>query len=245
MGLSANTGRDRATHENGVQAASTPLSGGLLAASIRRILIVGAGGFGREVLQWARDAWPNRGTLVAGFLSADAERLAGHDCDVPVICDPASFAPQPGDVMLLAVGIPGVRRRVAEDLLSRGAEFLTLIHPTAIVAPTASIGPGSIVCPGAVVSDSARLGRFGLVNYHASLAHDASAGDFTVFSPYATLAGAACIADDVFLGIHASVGPGVSVGSRSKVAANSCVLADVPADCLIHGVPGRVSPLLA
>jgi acetyltransferase-like isoleucine patch superfamily enzyme len=94
------------------------------------------------------------------------------------------------------------------------------------------------------VSDSARLGRFGLVNYHASLAHDAAAGDFAVLSPYAALAGGARIAADVFLGIHASVGPGVSIGPRSKVAANSCALADVPADSLVLGVPGRTTPLL-
>lgn len=212
---------------------------------MRRILVVGAGGFGREVLRWARDGWTDRAALFAGFLSRDADRLAGHDHDLPIIGDPAAFNPQPGDALLLGIGIPGVRRRVAEDLLARGADFLTLIHPTAIVAPTATLGPGSIVCPGAIVSDAAQLGRFGLVNYHASLAHDSSAGDFAVLSPYATLAGGARVAADVFLGLHASIGPGVSVGARSKVAANSCALSDVPADSLVLGVPGRVSPLLA
>ncbi|MFM9058877.1 MAG: hypothetical protein ACKOSQ_07130 [Planctomycetaceae bacterium] len=212
---------------------------------VRRILIVGAGGFGREVLQWARAAWADDAALVAGFLSQNADLLAGHDKSLPIFGDPATFAPEAGDALLLAIGIPGVRRRVAEDLLARGAEFLSLIHPTAVVAPSAAIGAGSISCPGAFFSDSARLGRFGLVNYHASLAHDSSAGDFTVLSPYATLAGGAHIADDVFLGLHASIGPGVSVGPRSKVAANSCALVDIPADSLVLGVPGRTSPLLA
>jgi sugar O-acyltransferase (sialic acid O-acetyltransferase NeuD family) len=212
-----------------------------LPESARRVLIVGAGGFGREVLQWARIAWPDR---VSGFLSENADLLSGHDVPVPVIADPAAFEPDAGDAFVLAIGIPGVRRRVAEDLLARGAEFLTLVHPTAIVTPTATIGSGSVICPHAIVSDSARLGRFGLVNYHASLAHDAAAGDFAVLSPYAALAGGARIAADVFLGIHASVGPGVSIGPRSKVAANSCALADVPADSLVLGVPGRTTPLL-
>jgi sugar O-acyltransferase (sialic acid O-acetyltransferase NeuD family) len=203
---------------------------------------VGAGGFGREVFQWARIAWPDR---VAGFLSENADLLSGHDVPVPVIADPATFEPDAGDAFVLAIGIPGVRRRVAEDLIARGAEFLTLVHPTAIVTPTATIGSGCVICPNAIVSDSARLGRFGLVNYHASLAHDAAAGDFAVLSPYAALAGGARVAADVFLGIHASVGPSVSIGPRSKVAANSCALADVPADSLVLGVPGRTTPLLA
>jgi len=212
--------------------------------SVQRILIVGAGGFGREVLQWARAAWPEAAARTAGFLSADPRILAGHACPLPVIGDPDTFEPQPGDGLLLAIGIPGVRRRVAERLLGRGADFLTLIHPAAVVVPTARIGPGVIVCPQAIVSDSAALGRFAVVNYHASVAHDSSVGDFAVLSPYATLAGGARVGDDAFLGLHASVGPGVSVGPRSKVAANSCALADAPPDSLVHGVPGRITPLL-
>ncbi len=222
----------------------SPREDGPSPGTCERILIVGAGGFGREVAHWARDAWPGHADRIAGFLSADADVLAGHAGALPVLGDPASFALEPGDAVLLAIGIPGVRRRIAEKLAARGATFLTLVHPTAVVAPTARLGPGTIVCPHAVVSDAARLGRCVLVNYHASLAHDASAGDFAVLSPYATLAGGATVADDVFLGLHASVGPGVAIGPRSKVAANSCALADVPPDSLVHGVPGRITPLL-
>lgn len=210
----------------------------------QRILIVGAGGFGREVLHWARAAWPEWCGRIAGFLSADREILAGRPDAPPVLDDPATFTPQPGDALLLAIGIPGVRRQVAESLSARGAEFLTLVHPTAVVASTAALGSGTIVCPHAVVSDAAQVGRFVLVNYHASLAHDAVAGDFAVLSPYATLAGGACIGPDVFLGLHASVGPDVTIAHGSKVAANSCALADVPPDSLVHGVPGRITPLL-
>jgi sugar O-acyltransferase (sialic acid O-acetyltransferase NeuD family) len=197
------------------------------------------------VLHWARAAWPDHASLIAGFLSADPGILAQNDSPLPVLADPAAFEPKLGDALVLAIGIPGVRRRVAEDLLARDAEFLTLVHPSAIVCASATLGSGSVICPGAIVSDSARLGRFCLVNYHASLAHDASAGDFAVLSPYTTLAGGAHVAADVFMGLHASVGPGVSVGPRSKIAANSCALADVPADVLVHGVPGRTSPLLS
>jgi sugar O-acyltransferase (sialic acid O-acetyltransferase NeuD family) len=155
--------------------------------------------------------------------------------------DPLNFEPLPGDRFLLAIGIPETRRRVAEALEKRGAEFLSLIHPTAIVAATASIGAGSILCPYAIVSDSARVGRHVLLNYHASLGHDASAGDFAVLSPYASLGGNAHVEDDVFLGMHASVGPGKRVGARSKVSANSCALSNAPADSIVFGVPGKIS----
>jgi len=209
-----------------------------------RIIIVGAGGFGREVLQWARHAWPDDARKIAGFLSEDPRVLDGHGPTLLILGSPDSFEPRPTDGLVLAIGIRGVRRRVAEDLESRGGRFLRLVHPTAIVADSATIGVGTVVCPYAVVSDSVRLGRCVLVNYHASLAHDAAADDFAVLSPYATLGGGARVAADVFLGLHATVGPGVSVGEGSKVAANSCALHDVPPLSLVHGVPGRVGPLL-
>ena len=84
-----------------------------------------------------------------------------------------------------------------------------------------------------------------LLNYHASVAHDAAVGDYGVLAPYATLGGFARVGADVFLGLHASVGPGRQVGDRSKVSANSCALADVPADTLVYGVPGRHGPLFS
>ena len=211
---------------------------------VSRIIIVGAGGFGREVLQWVRDAWPEQTSRIAGFLSADRSQLENHDYPLDIIADPDRYEPTPGDGLLLAIGIPEVRRRVAQALKSRGAEFLTLIHPTAIVAPTASIGAGSILCPYAIVSDAAQVGSCVLLNYHSSLGHDASAGDYAVLSPYAAIGGNAHIEADVFMGLHASVGPGKRIGVRSKVSANSCALADAPADSIIYGVPGRVGPLI-
>ena len=209
-----------------------------------RIIIVGAGGFGREVLQWARHAWPEHVHKFAGFVSADPTKLDGHAPSLPILGSPNDFELRPTDGFVLGIGIPRIRRVVAEQLEARGARFLTLIHPTAIVADTAVIGPGSVICPYAIVSDAVRLGRFVLVNYHASLGHDAAVEAFAVLSPYAALGGQASLGKDALLAIQAVVGPGRSVGDRSKVSAASCALADVPADTLVYGVPGRMCRLL-
>jgi sugar O-acyltransferase (sialic acid O-acetyltransferase NeuD family) len=209
------------------------------AESVQRIVIVGAGGFGREVWHWARDAWPEARRRIAGFLSADPAPRDGRGPGI--IGAPDEYSPRPGEGFFLAIGIPGVRRRVAESLRARGAEFPTLIHPTAIVASTATIGAGCILCPGAIVSDAAVLGACVLMNYHSSLGHDAAAGGYRVLSPYAALGGHARVAEDV---LHASVGPGRTVGARSKVSAGPAALSDAPADCIVYGVPGRVGPLI-
>jgi sugar O-acyltransferase (sialic acid O-acetyltransferase NeuD family) len=222
-----------------------PHSGFQPPSDCRRILIVGAGGFGREVLQWARDAWPDHTEGIVGFLSAQSDRLDGFDGVPDILGSPDAYAPVAGDKLLLAIGVPYIRRRVAEYLLSRGAEFLTLVHPTAIVAATATLGEGAILCPYSVVSDSVTVGRFVILNYHSSMGHDARAGDFSVLSPHATLGGRAAIAEDVFLGLHATVGPGKTVGARSKVSANSCVLTSATADSVVYGVPGQIRQRLS
>jgi sugar O-acyltransferase (sialic acid O-acetyltransferase NeuD family) len=225
-----------------VQVSQPPPVSDLSPTACDRIIFVGAGGFGREVLQWARQAWPEHVHKFAGFVSADPTKLDGHAASLPILATPNDFDFRPTDGFVLGIGIPRVRRVVAEKLKARGARFLTLIHPTAIVADTAVIGWGSVICPYAIVSDAVRLGRFVLVNYHASLGHDAEAGDFAVLSPYATLGGSATVQTDVFLGLHASVGPGRRLGAGSAVSSNSVALVDTAENCLVYGVPGRVAP---
>jgi sugar O-acyltransferase (sialic acid O-acetyltransferase NeuD family) len=240
-------GKTAATQGNGVRAhsaASAPAPGvpGTLPPDIRRVLIVGAGGFGREVLQWARDAWPNRSHLIVGFLSNDSGSSAGEISGLHIVGDPSAFDIRSDDGLILGIGIPSVRRAVAEKLIASGARLLTLVHPSAIVSPTATLGPGTVVCPFAVVSDSATTGCCALLNYHASMGHDSTAGDYVVLSPSAALGGNAHIGNDVFLGMHASVGPGRRVGHRSKISANSCALTDAPEDSIVFGVPGKIAP---
>lgn len=210
-----------------------------------RILVVGAGGFGREVLAWIRDAWPSCADRVGGVLSDDLNRLDGFCVDAHILGTVADYVPLEGDYLVLAIGVPYTRRRVAEALVSRGGRFVTLVHPTAVVADNATLGNGCVVCPYAIVSDSAQLGAFVLINYHASLGHDAYAGHYSVLAPYATLGGNARMEDEGFLGLHASIGPGIRLGARSKVSANSCVLSCTPDDSLVFGVPGRVMPRIA
>lgn len=214
-------------------------------ADCRQILIVGAGGFGREVAEWARQTWPDHAHRLAGMLSEDACCLAGTGCPLSIVGRPNDFEPAAGDYLLLGIGIPRVRRQVTEGLLARGGRFLTLAHPTAVIADSARLGPGVVICPQAVVSVDTQVGDYAVLNYHTSLGHDASVGDYSVLSPYATLGGSATVGADVFMGLHATVGPRISVGDRVVISANSCALSCVPADSLVYGVPGRSAPRIA
>ncbi len=224
---------------------ASPLMAGPLPPDCERILIVGAGGFGREVLQWAIDAWPDRANTITGFLAEDNASEKTSRCALPIVAKPSDFRPGRGDYLVFGIGVPKTRIQVANALVEKGCRFLTVVHPTAIISPTASIAAGTIICPHAVVSDSASVGQFVVVNYFSSIAHDAYVGDFTVMSPYSAVAGNARVGHSVFFGIHSGVAPGVEIGEGSRISSHSWARASVPAGSLVHGNPPVISPLIA
>jgi sugar O-acyltransferase (sialic acid O-acetyltransferase NeuD family) len=209
------------------------------------IVIVGAGGLGREVYQWAQDciaagaAWQIR-----GFVDDDSsamEKFNYEKDDAKILGAPDDYPAQADDHLLIALGDVRQRKTMAERL--KGAQFATLVHPSANVAATARLGQGTLVCPFALVGPDAQVGEQVVLNFYASVAHDAQVGDFSVLCPYATVNGNAQLDSGVFVGTHATVTPGRRVGSDSKVNANTAVMRDVDRGSYVVGVPGRALPL--
>jgi len=203
------------------------------------LLIVGSGRFAREVYHWTKDAFPADAWRIKGFLSKDRSELHTYGIDTRILGDEDSYQISLTDRFLLGIGEIDLKMRVVESLLEKEAQFVSLVHPTALIVDTASLGRGVVICPHALVSDNARIDEFAMMNFFSSCAHDAHIGARSVLSPYATLGGGACIEEDVFLGTHATVAPGRVVGRGSKVSANSVVMRDVPPGSLVVGVPGK------
>src|SRR5205814_742231 len=123
--------------------------------------------------------------------------------------------------LVIGVGNPARRRELGDAAAARGARFLTLVHPTAYVAPNARLGAGCLVCPFAFIGVGAVLGDHVAVNTYASVGHDAQVGDCSVFPPYAVVNGAVVLGEEVFLGTHATVTPRLTVGRSAMIAAGA------------------------
>jgi sugar O-acyltransferase (sialic acid O-acetyltransferase NeuD family) len=209
------------------------------------VLIVGAGGFGREISSWAEDTCraTSPGWRVAGFLDDDDGALDGFDHPLPVLGPVRDHRPRAGELFLLAVGSPRVKLELAGVLSERGARFLTLVHPTSVVARGATLGEGSVLCPYSCATADARLGRWVTVNVHASVAHDTEIGDGSTLSGHCDVTGGAKLGRGVFMGSHAVVLPGVEVGELAYVGAGSVVTRTVRPGITVFGVPARqISP---
>lgn len=199
------------------------------------LVILGAGGFGREVFAYAQDA----GRSVAGFVDDDSGALDAHDLPVPVLGDLSLIADVSRFDWVIGLGDPDARKRLYDTLAERGASFASVVHPTAYIARSAVVGPGSVVAPFALVAPHARVGADVVLNTYASVGHDAVVGEHCVFSPYAVVNGTVHLGAGVFLGTGAMVGPGLKVGQGSKISVGAGVTRDLEAGSLAVGNPAK------
>lgn len=213
-----------------------------------RVVVLGAGGFGRETLD-VIEAAVDAGTTelrTAGVVddhpSALAlERLWARGVRYLGTIDEWLAGLEPGDETrhLIGVGHPVVRRKLDERLTAAGRLAATVVHPSASVGSQVVLGEGSVVCGGVQVSTNVHLGRHVHLNPNATVGHDARLDDFVSVNPAATVSGECRIREATLLGAASVVLQGLTVGERATVGAAACVVRDVPGGETVKGVPAR------
>lgn len=200
------------------------------------LIIMGAGGFGRELHEMLWHGFSKDEYNFKGFLADNSDEKAAKLG--PLVGSPEDYEPKDSDRFLLAIGYMDVRERLTKMLKDRGGQFASYIHPSAYIAATSTIGEGAVIYPFSVVSNAARVADQVHLNYYASVGHDVEVGRCCLLAPYATLNGFSAIEDHVYMSTHATVVVAKRVGARTKVSANSTVQQNVPSDSFVHGVPG-------
>ena len=204
------------------------------------LLIIGAGGHGRVVLESARAS----GVDPAFFLDANqslwgsevdgAKVLGGDDCLVDKRLKGSFFI-----VGIGSVGESSHRQKLFRAALDAPLRPLKILHPSAVCSPAAEVGDGAFVGPNAVINPGAEIATNVIINSGAIVEHDCRIQDHVHVAPGACLGGGVCVGEAAHVGSGAVVRHGVRIGDRAIVGAGAVVIADVPEGSVVAGVPAR------
>ena len=209
---------------------------------MKQLVIIGAGGFGREVLEWARDSRAYRHEWeIAGFLDDRPDCLDRFPgMDLPILGSTQEYEPRKDQVFICAIGIPHLRLEMRKRFESRGAVFTRMIHKSCVIGSRVELGDGVILCPGLVLTCDISIGKNTALNVNTAMGHDASIGNDCQISSFCDITGYVKIGNEVLMGSRASIIPSKRVGNRSVVGAGSVVVTNIPDDVTVFGNPARV-----
>lgn len=205
------------------------------------IVIIGAGGHGREVLDVleagtadGRDLGPFLGFLDDGHPDPDLlrRRHVSHLGPVRIL---ETLSAQ----YLLGIGDGRARRSLDAVCTEWGREPAEAIHPLASFGANNEWGPGLVVCSHSCITTNVRLGRHVHVNVHATVSHDCVVGDYVTISPGSHISGNVTLGDGVLVGIGATIVQGVTIGTGTIIGAGAVVISDLPEAVTAVGVPAR------
>ncbi len=210
--------------------------------SDRPFIILGGGGHGRVVASTLREI----GATILGYTDPAPRGFTKMKADH--LGDDSALDDQSPSKVYLAVGIGSTadttrRNRLFNELKEKGFVFPTIVHPNAVVASDASLGPGAQVMAGAVVQTGTTLAKNVIVNTGASVDHDCSIQAHAHVGPGATLSGGVTVCRGGHIGTGATAIQNVKIGNGSTVGAGAVVIEDVPTNTTVVGTPARkVSP---
>jgi len=210
----------------------------------KKIVILGGGGFAREVAWLVADI--NRASVgdswgIIGFLEQSPERAGQVMNGIPIIDMDEVARHLPNLYAVAAVGKPSLKERAVMQAEEIGCSFATLIHPTVQMdTQTVSIGAGSTVCAGSILTVDVFIGKHVIVNLDCTVGHNSVIEDYVTISPGCHLSGYTTIRHSAYLGTGAVTIERREIGANAIIGAGAVVVRDIPPNVTAVGVPARV-----
>lgn len=210
---------------------------------MKNLLIVGAGGFGRELLQWVKDINEIKPTWnILGFLDDNLQALDQYEHDTKVIGTIQDWQPEDDQEFALAFGSPELKRKIVSILEKKGAKFVDIIHPTAMLSKFAKHGKGLVMFPYSKLSCNSTVGDFVTI-LSSPIGHDTIIGDYTVISGGCNIVRNVKIGKDVFLAAGVCIAQDLTIGDGSYLGLGSVILGNVKPGSKMFGNPARALPI--
>ena len=209
----------------------------------KKLVLLGAGGFGREVAASILPLMDQRETPyeLIGFIDDGEQYHAGMMIDgYPLLGGQDWLLDHKDDVFCTCtVGCAKIRAAIQRNLTKQGVRFVTLIGKRVYIASDSVIGPGSVIYGRVRVSVNCKIGAGVVLNDSVSLGHDVTIGDYTSIMPGTGISGGCVIGKEVDIGGHAYIVPGRKIGDGARIAAGSIVFTNVKAGTTVLGNPAK------
>lgn len=192
-----------------------------------KVYLYGASGHAKVILDALRFAAVNVPLMI------DDNECLNEFEGIPVMHSADGLSP-----LIVCIGDCKIRRRIVRGLGRR--DYLTVAHPSAVIANTVIIGAGSVIMAGAILQASSIVGEHCIINTAASIDHDTIIHDFVHVAPHCTLCGGVEIGEGTWVGAGTTIIQGVHVGKDCYIGAGSVVVKDIPDNSLCYGNPARI-----
>ena len=214
----------------------------------KKVVIIGAGGFGREVLWLIRDsnsstdAGNEKGVPhfdILGFVDDNPSIHNKIICDVPVLGSKEWFFENRDVFAVCSIGNPRIRMKVVEFLEKNGIKFQTVIHPSIKMSKYIEIGQGVVICAGNIITTQVKIKDHVHMNLNVTVGHDTIIGSYTTIYPGVNISGDVSIGNAVELGTNSSIIQGVSIGCGTILGAGAVVNKNIGDNVVAVGIPAR------
>lgn len=206
---------------------------------MKDIVIIGAGGFGREVAWLIEDINKvNNEWNIVGFVD-DNKSIQGTEINGYKVVGDIDWLEKQEVFVVNAIGDPVIKKKVMDKLDGSKNKYPVLIHPSVICSYRVSFGEGSIICAGNIITVNVEIGKHVIINLDCTIGHDANIGDYSTVLPSVNVSGFVKTEECVSVGTGSAVIQGVNIGRNTVVGAGAVVVKDLPANCTAVGSPAK------